>query len=150
MNAATERPVSPSTAVTRSASIATAGPTEGVFESGRFGAAMRGRDAPSACRAPPWGRVMLGQEAVALEDELGRGGESQVLVARLAAQHLEGGVLVEAVALHQDALGPLDQRALLERGLDVRVVGEAPRGDVDRAAQRDRREVGGVRVDPHR
>ena len=65
--------------------------------------------------------------AVAMSIELAVGG------ARVFAQHLEGGGLVDGVAFHQDALGPLGQRAATERAFEVVVLGEAAQHDVDRA-----------------
>jgi hypothetical protein len=49
------------------------------------------------------------------------------------AQHREGGGLVDAVTLHQDALGALGQRPAPERRFEVVVLGEAAKDDVDRA-----------------
>ena len=57
----------------------------------------------------------------------------RLLDTRSLAQHLERARLVEIVALHQDALGTLGQRAAPERSLQVVVLGEAAQHDVDRA-----------------
>jgi hypothetical protein len=49
----------------------------------------------------------------------------------VAAEQLEGGVLVHAVAFHQDALGPLGHGAPPERPFEVLELGEAAQDDVE-------------------
>jgi hypothetical protein len=53
-------------------------------------------------------------------DELAVGGTG------VLAQHLEGICVVDGVALHQDALGTLDEGTTPERAFEVVVLGEAP------------------------
>ena len=59
--------------------------------------------------------------------------ELAVIDTRLLAQHVKRRLLVDPVALHQDALGPLDQRAAPEGSLQIVILGEAAQHDVDRA-----------------
>ena len=76
---------------------------------------------------------LLRQQAVAVDDGGGEVEELAVGVARMVAQHLEGGRLVDGVAFHQDALGALGEGAAPERAFEVVVLGEAAQDDVDRA-----------------
>src|SRR5436190_22299519 len=65
--------------------------------------------------------------------------DAPVRLARLLAQELERLALVDAVALHDDALGPLDRAAPLERALELRdLLGEAARLAVAPQRQLDR------------
>src|SRR3954453_13777471 len=62
---------------------------------------------------------LLGQQPVAVDDGGPEGEELSVGVARLVAQHVEGGRVVDGVALHQDALRALDDGAPPECPLEV-------------------------------
>src|SRR4051812_9224322 len=61
----------------------------------------------------------LGQQRVALRHRRGDVDHRAVAAAGVVAQAVERPPLVDAVALHDDALGALDQRAALERGLEA-------------------------------
>jgi hypothetical protein len=54
---------------------------------------------------------------VAVGDRGGEIDQLAVVRARMLAQHFKGARIVDAVAFHQDALGPLDRRATPERAL---------------------------------
>src|SRR4051794_4238637 len=85
-------------------------------------------------RAPSRRPRLPGQEPVAVEDPRGGVDEAQVGGAGLTAQHLEGAPFLERVALHEDALGPLDEGPAVHHDLEVGVLLEAAHGDVDGAA----------------
>jgi hypothetical protein len=70
---------------------------------------------------------------VTVDDGRGEVDELAVGSPRLLAEHLEGDIFVYRVALHQDALGSLDQGAPAECSLQVLVLGKAAQDDVDRA-----------------
>ena len=72
------------------------------------------------------------ENEVPVDDRAGELNDFAVADVGLVAQHREGGVLVDAVALHQDPLGPLDCRATLERSVERVVFGVAAQRDVDR------------------
>src|ERR1700691_703813 len=74
-----------------------------------------------------------GQESVPVDYGRGEVHEPAVIDPGLLAQHLECARLVDAVALHEYALGSLDQRTAPERALEVLVLGEASKHYVDRA-----------------
>src|SRR5919107_2044335 len=61
----------------------------------------------------------LGQQRVPLGDRGGDVDHGAVATAGMVAEAIEGPALVDAVALHEDALRPLDERAPLERGLET-------------------------------
>ena len=65
----------------------------------------------------------------------GRGDVDQLPsgVLGVVSEQLERSRVVDGVALHQDALGPLGHGATPERALEVVVLGEAAQDDVDRA-----------------
>ena len=65
------------------------------------------------------------QQAVTVDNRAGYIDELAVCVARLVAQHLEGTCFVDRVALHQDALGTLGNRAPPERAFEVVILGKA-------------------------
>jgi hypothetical protein len=65
----------------------------------------------------------------------------------VVAEHLEGPLFVDCVALHQDALGTLGDRAALERAFQVAVLGKAPQDDLDRVLPLLRLAVGDVGED---
>ena len=79
------------------------------------------------------GLGLPGQEAMAVDDRRGEVDELAVIDTGLLAQHLECARLVDAVALHEDPLGSLGQRAAPECALEILILGEAPEHDVDRA-----------------
>lgn len=68
-----------------------------------------------------------------VDDGSGEVGQLAVGGARVCAQHLERAVLVDRVALHQDALGSLGQRPSPECAFEVVVFGEPAQDYVDRA-----------------
>ena len=76
-----------------------------------------------------------GQEQVALDDRLGNLDELTPGVAGLGAEQLERALLVDAVALHQDALRPLRDGPATERPLQVPELGEALEDDLERALE---------------
>ena len=78
---------------------------------------------------------------MALEHGAGDVDQLATRAARLVAQHLERALLVDLVALHQDALGALRLRPAAERALQVVVLGEPVQRDVERALQLLRRAV---------
>ena len=63
------------------------------------------------------------------------------------AEHLERALLVDRVALHQDALRTLGDRAALERAFQVAELGEAAQDDLDRVLPLLRVAVGDVGED---
>src|SRR2546421_662728 len=75
--------------------------------------------------------------------------------AGVVAQQVEGGAIVEAVALHQDSLRPLDHGPALERGLELLDLlrqllglGVASQRNLERALERLGHDRADVRVDP--
>jgi hypothetical protein len=70
---------------------------------------------------------MAGDDRVREVDEL------PVCATCVVPQHVEGGVLVDAVPLHQDPLRALGDGPSGEGSLEVVVLGEAPEDDVDGA-----------------
>ena len=76
---------------------------------------------------------LLRQQPMAVDDGCRDVGELGVGPARLVAQHLEGVSVVDQMTLHQDALGSLGDRAATERALEVVVLGEPAKHDVDGA-----------------
>src|SRR6185312_11397203 len=85
----------------------------------------------------------LRQLELPVDDRLRDVDDAAALGARMGAQALERGALVDAVALHQDALRALDRRAADERALelvDLRLqpceLGMAAQRDLDRALHR--------------
>src|SRR5215210_4040414 len=79
------------------------------------------------------GPRLLGEQAVSVDDGGREVDQLAVVDARALAQHLERAGLVDGVALHQDALRALGQRATPERPLELVELGEAAQHDVDRA-----------------
>ena len=78
-------------------------------------------------------------------------GDVDQLAARppgVGAEQLEGLSLVDRMALHQDSLGPLGERAAAKRALQAVELGEAAQDDVDRALKLLRIAVGDVGEDP--
>ena len=74
----------------------------------------------------------FGQQPVAVDDGGGEIDQLAVVGARgSAASRMR--LLADRVTLHQDSLGPLDQRTPAERSLQLVVLGEAAQHDVDRA-----------------
>jgi hypothetical protein len=69
---------------------------------------------------------------VAIDDGRRQVDQFAVADARLIAEHLEGALLVDGVAFHEDALRALDLCAAPERAFEVLVFGEAAEHDVDR------------------
>ena len=65
------------------------------------------------------------QQAVQLYHRLGDVDELAAGVSRVVAQQLERALVVELVALHEDAFGPLDHGAPAERTLEALELGEA-------------------------
>src|SRR5687768_1720686 len=59
------------------------------------------------------------QQRVALGDRARDVDDAAALRARMVAQQVERCAVVEAVTLHQDALGALDDRAPVERRLEL-------------------------------
>ena len=84
---------------------------------------------------------------MSLEDRHGDVDQLAPGASRLVAQHLERLALVDLVALHQNALGPLGARTSPERALQVVVLGEPPQRDVERALQSSGVAVHDVRED---
>src|SRR5215208_7107153 len=78
----------------------------------------------------------LAQERVRVQDRFADRQDLLPGAAGLRADHLERRVLVERVALHQDALRPFDQGAPRDRALELDRLPEALHRDLDRAAQR--------------
>ena len=68
-----------------------------------------------------------------VDDGGGEVDQFAVADAGVLAQQLERAALVDRVALHQDALGALGQRAAPERAFELVVLGKAAQHDVDRA-----------------
>src|SRR6266516_3216597 len=70
---------------------------------------------------PRWGALIarLAQQGVALGHRGRHRDHRAVVAARVLAQQLEGRAVVEVVALHEDALGALDERATLQRPLEA-------------------------------
>src|SRR3954468_12707307 len=66
---------------------------------------------------------VFGQQAVAVDDGGGDVAQLAVGVARLVAQHVERGGVVDGVAFHEDALGPLGDGAAPERAFKFVVSG---------------------------
>src|SRR5215207_3347160 len=108
-----------------------------------------GSDIRPSCHArpPEYGAgsgwpVLVGlrarQEVDAHRDRLGDVDDLAVQAPGLVTQHLERALLVGRVPLHQDALGPLGDRAAGERALEALVLGEPRQHDVERALQRRR------------
>src|SRR3954451_11972594 len=82
----------------------------------------------------------LRQQRVALGDRCRHVDHGAIGAARVLAHPLEGGAVVEVVALHEDALGALDDGSALERVLEaldllgqLALLAPAPRGDLDGA-----------------
>lgn len=76
-----------------------------------------------------------------LRDRLCHSGELLARLLRVRFQQGEGGVGVDAVSLHEDAFGLLDDGAASERSLQVLELGEPPQRDVESAL-----DLGGVIV----
>jgi hypothetical protein len=70
---------------------------------------------------------------VAVDDGGGKVDQLSVVAAGALAQHLKGGVLVDGVALHEDALGSLGERAASERASQIVVFPKPAQHDVNRA-----------------
>ncbi len=68
---------------------------------------------------------LLRKQAVAVDDGGGDVDELAVGGTRVLTQHLEGARVGDGVALHQDALGTLDEGTTPERAFEVVVLGEA-------------------------
>jgi hypothetical protein len=83
--------------------------------------------------SPRWRGRVVGQEAVSVDDGGGNVEQLTVGAAGLVAQHLEGGCVVDGVALDDDA--PWRARGWRCAGtrFEVVVLGEAAQHDVDRA-----------------
>src|SRR3954464_5025258 len=69
-----------------------------------------------------------GQQRVAVAHRVGEVDDAQVGAPRLLAQQLERLALVDAVALHEDALRALDRAAALDRALELLDLLGQPRG----------------------
>ena len=90
-----------------------------------------------------------GKQPMAREDRFRDLHELAVRVASLRSEHLEGHPLLDGMAFHQDALGPLGDRSPGERTLEVVVLGEPSKHDVDRALELTRvLNTGDVSEDP--
>jgi hypothetical protein len=70
---------------------------------------------------------------VSVDDGCGEVDELAVGDARSVSQHRERFVVLDSVALHEDALGTLDQCAPAERAPKLVILRESPQDDVDRA-----------------
>src|SRR5690349_10866536 len=76
-----------------------------------------------------------GEQQVAVEDRRRNVDELSPRPSRVVPQQGEGVLLVDLVALHEDALGTLGLGAPAEGTLQVVVLGEAAEGDVEGALQ---------------
>src|SRR5438093_5524582 len=76
-----------------------------------------------------------GKQPVAHEDGLGDIDQLAVRVASLGPEHLERLSFVDGMAFHQDPLGPLRDSPPGKRALEVLILGESSKHDVDRALE---------------
>src|SRR5919199_2180904 len=84
---------------------------------------------------PPLGRWHSRAGSAAVEQLVDDVDQRPPAVARLGADALERLAVADPVALHEDALGPLDPRAAVEGVQQLRELAVALEGDVDRALQ---------------
>src|SRR5437763_11376155 len=90
-----------------------------------LGGSLEGREALTSGRKEP----MTGHYGLGHVHQLALGAPSVI------SEHVEGGLLVDPVALHQDALRPLRNRPAAERAFEIVVLREATEDDVDGALQ---------------
>jgi hypothetical protein len=72
---------------------------------------------------------------VGVADCLGDADQFRIGAAGVVSEHFEGGMLVDSVALHKDALGALGDRAAGECAFQAVVFGEAAKGDPEGALE---------------
>ena len=86
-----------------------------------------------------------GQEEVAVDDCVGDLDDLLVVPPGVGTERFERGLLIDAVALHQDAFGALDHRSPTEGAFQPMVFAEAKQHDLERALQRSVIRVDDVR-----
>lgn len=71
------------------------------------------------------------QQGMTVQERLRDVDNTPIRAPRLVAEEREGCILANPLALHQDSLGSLDERAAAERPLEALILGKAAKHDLD-------------------